>query len=173
MPTTLSTSLNLILRTILQDASATENAMKVAQTSTVVQTLANGTDEQQADIVWASSRTLASLGSETHNLSSLTDALGNTIAFRAVKLLYIRNRTDSQTLTIGNAATRTWDEWSWSATSTIRCGPGSVVMLWEPLWGWDVISGVTDFLKIENENGSATQYDITIVGTSVDGNEST
>lgn len=130
-------------------------------------TWASGTAINTADLVWASSRSLAST-TETLVFSdgSLTDVFGTALTFVKIKLLAIRNlaTTAGYTLVVGNA-THPLPLFS-SGTATMTIGPDGRWFRAEPsLAGIAVGSGATDSLKIDS--GSHTvAYQILVIGTS-------
>lgn len=66
--------------------------------------LADGTEANQAQIVWSDSRTTS--GTDTLQLSNLTDTrdgAGVSVIFSAVKAIYVRNTGSTHTLTLSGA----------------------------------------------------------------------
>ena len=123
---------------------------------------ANGANELFSD-----TRTLADNTSENLDLAgSLTNAFGTTVAFARVKFIYIKNKSTTQVLSIGGAASNQFINWVADATDIIKIRPGGVFLLIAPdATGYPVTAGTGDLLKVANGNaGSSTDYDIIIGG---------
>jgi hypothetical protein len=111
--------------------------------------LADGTGENQAQVVWSDSRTLSG-ASETLNASSLTDDRG-TVALSALKAVYVRNASTA-TLTVtpsGSAA-------AFGGTHHVR--PGGVAVAVAP-----DATGMAAGEAVVAGSAGAT-YDIILIG---------
>ena len=126
-----------------------------------------GAGANQANEVFSDTRTLADNTSESLDLAgSLTNPFGVTVAFARVKLIYIKNKSSTQVLSIGGAASNQFVNWVADSSDIIKLRPGGVLLLIAPdATGYAVTAGTGDLLKIANGNaGQSTDYDIILVG---------
>lgn len=128
--------------------------------------LADGTGDDQGNIQWHDTRSLAASATENLDLAgSLVDAFGNTLTFAAVKALFIKNNsTGTQVLSVGGAASNVWSPFA-NTSDIITINPGGVLFMMDGT-GWAVSGGTSDLLKIANAAGAALTYDILIWGDS-------
>lgn len=133
--------------------------------STFTLSLADGTDDDEADLLFHDTRSLATGADESLDLAGvLLDSFGSTLTFSKVKFLAIYNKTAGQTLTVGNGAAP-FEGWI-SALGTIQIhGESWAVLIADPV-GWPVVAATDDLLKIANSAGATCYYDIIIVGDS-------
>ena len=130
-----------------------------------ISTIGTGTDA--ANQYWSDQRSLSASATETLDLSgSLTNGLGQTVAFTSVKMLYIRNRSTTGSMVIGNAASNVWATMFGADNDTITIRPGGVFLIaCSDATGYAVAAGTDDSFKIANSDGSnSLTYDIVIVG---------
>ncbi len=135
-------------------------------------TLAHGTGEQQADLLWHAQRMLAAGADDLLDLTALSrSALGatGTVQFAKVKLVLVLNLAGSsgQVLQAGpGGATNGWKEpFAGEASALVEIGPGGCWMQAAPLEGWNV-TATSKILKMHNPNTSQLNYQIVLVGTS-------
>lgn len=128
--------------------------------------LTSGIGANQVNEMFDDDRTLAGGANEELDLSgTLLNAFGDTIAFVGVKLLYIKNNSATETLTVGGAAATAWEPWAGAAGDAVKIPPGGFILWTNPsAAGWAVAAGVTDKLKILNSGGASTTYRIVILG---------
>jgi len=128
--------------------------------------LADGTGDDQGNIQWHDTRSLAASATENLDLAgSLVDAFGKTLTFAAVKALFIKNNsTGTQVLSVGGAASNVWSPFA-NTSDIITINPGGVLFMMDGT-GWAVSGGTSDLLKIANAAGAALTYDILIWGDS-------
>jgi hypothetical protein len=101
-----------ILLSILAHETASGDISRTlrATPATYSLSLSNGTGANQAQVVWSDARTISA--SETLNLASLADTRDGatvTVAFTAVKTVYVRNTHDTNTLRIGGTTLGAFD----------------------------------------------------------------
>lgn len=121
----------------------------------------NGTGENQANALFADTRTLAAT-SESFDLNAITDTFGATLNFTKIKLLYIKNKstTAGQTLTIDGDFIASFDNGT---------GPnhilfaGGLLLKNEPISGLTVTNTTQDTLTLTNS--ASFDYDIILLGT--------
>ncbi len=119
----------------------------------------------QANLLFADSRTLAASANETLDLSgALTDALGATITAAEILLVYVRAwPANTNNVVIGNAASNGFAG-PLNATGTYTVLPGEYYCAATKA-GWAVAAGTGDLLKIANSGGGTpVTYDIVIIG---------
>jgi hypothetical protein len=133
-----------------------------------IQSLADGSLINQADILWSDQRTVNDAANDDLDLAGgLTDAFGNTLTFSLVKGIYVRNRntTAAENLDIGGGS-NTFNTWLGSDGDIVTVGPNGVFMIWNPsLAGYAVTASTGDILRLTGEGGNIT-YDIAIIGVS-------
>lgn len=126
--------------------------------------LANGTGANQANQVFVDSRSLASGANETIDLSgSLTNAIGESVTFTAIKVLMIKNN-GTTALTVGNAASNQFSSYLGAAAHTMIVPAGGVALHTAPSAGFAVTAGTGDQLKVENAAGATCAYDLILIG---------
>jgi hypothetical protein len=133
-------------------------------------TYTNGTGTGNINAAWSSpARALADGGNETLNLTnaSLTDKIGRTVDFSAIKTLYLKNNFVAGNLIIGAAAATPVALFGTPATHTLLLGPGDEMEMTFGGSGLDVSTNGS--LKIEHDGtGSAAgSYDIGLAGIGV------
>lgn len=130
----------------------------------------DGTGANQADMVFADQRTLGNGASEELDLyGGLTDSFGVTQNFARIKGFYIKAAsTNTDTITIGNAAANGWPGFFGALTHTVVFLPGAGIFAISPdAIGWPVTNATADKLKILNDAaGAAAIYDIVLIGAS-------
>lgn len=126
----------------------------------------SGTAINNADLVWASSRSLAATNETlTFAGGSVSDVFGTALTFVKIKLIAIRNlaTTAGFNLTVGNAL-HPLPLFS-AGTATMTIGPDGRWFRAEPsLAGIAVGSGATDSIKID-AGANTVPYQILVIGT--------
>lgn len=132
--------------------------------------LTNGTGANQADRLWADTRTINASSNEDLDLAgSLTDAFGATITLARVKLIYVKAAAgNTNNVVVGGAASNGLLNWVADATDKINVRPGGVLLLAAPdATAYAVTAATGDLLRIANSGaGTSVTYDIVIVGSS-------
>lgn len=129
--------------------------------------LTTGAGANQANEYFSDRRTLADSATEDLDLAgSLTNGLGVTVALARVKFIYIKNRSTTQVLSVGGAASNQFINWVGDATDVIKIRPGGFLLLVAPdATGYAVTASTGDKLKIANgAAGQSADYDIVIGG---------
>ncbi|WLB43020.1 hypothetical protein QIH93_20960 [Bradyrhizobium ottawaense] len=129
--------------------------------------LGSGTGYGKADIAFMDTRTLAASTSENLDLAgALLDAFGATINAAKVKAIMIENpETSTSTLTLGAAATNTFNGPFSGAAHSIDLKPGDRA-LFVSRTGWTVTPATGDLLKVANGAGGSVNYNIEIIAAS-------
>ncbi len=131
-------------------------------------TLANGTGDNLADMIFHDQRTLTATSEELDLAGSLPNTLtGTAMTFAKVKGLIIKVVTTGtgKKLTIGGAAANAWLGWFADASDKEDVDPNGIYMQWSPTDGKAVTAGTADKLKID-AGANTIVYDIIIIGTS-------
>jgi hypothetical protein len=131
--------------------------------------LANGTGNDQADVIWSDERTIAASANDDLDLAgSLVGAFGNTLTFAKIKaILVIADDANTNNVVIGAAASAQFVGPFGAATHTIAVRPGGVFLIAIPDTGWTVTATSADLLRIANSaGGTPVTYKLVIVGTS-------
>lgn len=131
--------------------------------------LASGTGDNTFDMLWSDTRTLTAT-SETLDLSgSLSSALGVSITFVEVGVIYIYNRATAaaSVLLVGNGAAPAYVGFLSAGTAKLTI-PASGLNLWyAPLDGGGLTVANTTAQDLKIDAGAATiTYDIILVGRS-------
>lgn len=131
----------------------------------------NGDAASKANQHWHDKRSLSSGGNEELDLAGgLTDLFGDTVTFTKVKSLYIRNRSTTDTLLVGGAASNGWAGTGTpfaNATDIILLAPGAEICInVSSAAGYTVTAGTGDKLKLAHGSTTtaALDYDIAILG---------
>lgn len=130
----------------------------------------DGTAADQADILFADTRTIVSGGTDDLDLAgALSNAFGQTITAAKIVALMISSRSSNTTnLTIG-VGTNPVVGWLGGTTPTLGpIRPGGVFLRAETGAAGicSVTAGTADILRIANAAGAAATYDIVILGRS-------
>ena len=130
--------------------------------------LTNGTGADQANNVFADQRSIGAASSESLDLAGgLTNALGATLTFTAIKAIMIQAlATNGGNITVGGAASNAFVGPFGDVSDTIVLGPGDMVMLTRrSAAGMAVTAGTGDLLKVANSDGAdAGLYRIILIG---------
>lgn len=131
-------------------------------------TFTSGTGANQANQMWADTRTIAASGADDLDLAGgITNALGTTITFTSIKGIIVSaaaaNTNDVQ---IGGDATAALAELFAHSSDIINVKPGGTFAIVNPnANGYAVTATTADILQITNSSsGTGVTYDIIIVG---------
>jgi len=124
-----------ILLSILAHESSSGDISQTlrATPATYSLTLTDGTGANQAQVVWSDARTIAAGQSELLDLGALPDtrdAAAVTVAFSQVKLIYLRNTSTSDSLSIGGSISNAFGGLPLSSPRTL--GPGGCYLMTAP-----------------------------------------
>ena len=131
--------------------------------------LGTGTGSNQADLIFADTRTLTASGTEDLDLTgSLVDALGNTLTFAKIKAISIKASSgNTNNVTVSPAAANGFLGPFNAAADLVSIPPNGSFMVTAPVGGWTVTAATADLLTIANSAaGTDVIYDIVIIGTS-------
>ena len=161
----LTSTLTMMLLADLRKTVAGDE-LQPRKTMTLSDSLADGTDLDEANKVYTARRTLAGAASEEIDLAgTLTDLFGDSVVATKVKALVIHNlKTDvGAKLEIGGAAANAFP--LFKATNDIyTLGPNGIFFIWEPsAAGLPVAAGTGDLLKIANISSPSVSIDYDIM----------
>lgn len=132
--------------------------------------LASGTGANQADRIWAATRTIAASGTDDLDLAGvLVDAVGTTLGFARIKGLYVAaNAANTNNVLVGAAAANQFATWLSAATTSLTVRPGGAFFLFAPdATAYAVTAGTGDILRVANSaGGTSVTYDIVLIGSS-------
>jgi hypothetical protein len=132
--------------------------------------LASGVGLNQADKIYAETRTLAASGNTTLDLAGvMTDVFGAVITFARIKGIFIfADPANTNNVLMGAAAATQFIGPLGSATDVVNVRPGGFACFFAPdATGWAVGAGATDFLKFANSAaGTGVTYDLYLIGAS-------
>jgi len=157
--------------TFTGELDSTVNLGSVSHLLSYVQNpaFANGTGANQANMVFADTRTLAASTSESLDLSGvLTNAFGASILFTKIKgIIIAAAAANTNNVLVGGAASNAFINWVGDATDIITVRPGGLFCLMAPdATAYAVTAGTGDLLKINNSSsGTGVTYDVILIGT--------
>lgn len=132
--------------------------------------LGNGTGANQADKMYAATRTLAlSTGEDLDLAGTLTDAFGAVVTFARIKAMIFRAAAaNTNNVIVGNAASNGFVSWCGSATDKVTIRPGGTFALFAPdAVAYAVTAATADLLHVLNGGaGTPVTYDVVIIGAS-------
>jgi hypothetical protein len=168
----LQVNLSLALSALLTKAASLGSNTSSAQSDgKIVTAITDGSGEGQANKIYAATRTLNAVTSESLDLSGvLTDEFGTVLSFTRIVVMYIQLKTAGSTLLVGGAAANGFINWVADATDKIRIRSGTAgkghLLLWaDDATGYVVTPATGDLLKIDNPGAGQIQYDIILVGS--------
>lgn len=126
-----------------------------------------GTGLDQANHVFTDTRTLAASATETLDLAGgLTDALGATLTFTAIKAILIEAAAANTNSVVFGGGSNPFRGWFADATDKLSIPPGGFLLLTDPTAaGQAVIAATGDLLLVANSSsGTGVTYTITILG---------
>lgn len=131
--------------------------------------LSDGNAANQANKVFADTRTLGASASEDLDLNGvLLDNFGVLINFTKIRaLIFVASAANVNTLDIGGAASNGFISPFGAATDKIKVRPGGAFALVAPdVNGYGVTAATADLLHVTNGGaGSGVTYDVIIVGS--------
>jgi len=152
-------------------ATYTKTSDVASPTQTVDETFsidyANGVAANQANVLFADTRTLAPSATEDLDLTgSLSDALGTSLVNARIKCIRISAAAGNTNNVIVGAASATQWTTLLNATGTITLHPGAFFTAATPTAaGWTVTAATGDLLKIANSGaGTSVTYTIELIG---------
>lgn len=130
-------------------------------------TFTSGTNANQMNQLWASERTLTNGQSEVINLAGgITNSFGTTLTIDEVRMIVIGSDTsNSDSITVGAAASNTFDEFLGDPSDTITIRPGGFFLLTGPDATAYPVS-TNGNLQVANDGTNSVTYDIYIGGSS-------
>ena len=143
----------------------------------VTDSLADGRGEDQGNLLYFTSGSIAASGSQAFDLiGSLTTAYGDTVEFDRIKGLFVINTSTTNGSQINVVDTH--GIYSVAAGDGIKLIPGSngnaFVYLFTPdATAWDCTAGSADTITLNNvDSTNAATYQIAVIGTSIDSSSS-
>ena len=131
------------------------------------QAWANGTGADQINQVFADTRTLGATTSEELDMSgALTDALGNSITFTAIKSITVMaDSANGGNIEVGGAAANGFNSWVGAVGDLVIIPSGGAFSIVAPdATGFAVTLGTADLLKINNTDAASGSYTIVLQG---------
>lgn len=129
----------------------------------------DGVAANQANQMWADTRTIAASTSENIDLAGvIVNGLGQTVTFTSIKaIMIVAAAANANNVVIGGAASNAFPLFG-DATDTISVRPGGCFLITDfNANGYAVTPATGDILKIANSGaGSTVTYDIIIIGES-------
>jgi hypothetical protein len=130
--------------------------------------LTEGTGANQANQIFADTRTLSASASEDLDLAgALTNALGASVVFTKIKAIIISaSAANTNNVVVGNTSANGFTGPFGGATHTIQVRPGGfAAFACADATAWAVAAGTGDLLKIANSAGAtAVTYSIILIG---------
>jgi hypothetical protein len=131
-------------------------------------TLTSGTGNNQADLVFNDTRTVAASGTDALDLAgALTGPLGGLLTFVKLKALMVRAAAGNANNVRLNRPASNGVPLFLAASNGIDIPPGGVFLWVAPLAGVTVTPATGDLINIDNAGaGTPVTYDVVIIGTS-------
>ena len=139
-------------------------------TKSIIDTLANGTGLDEADVIWHDKNNLnsAALDLDIHTAATLKDPWNTAITMAKIKciLLHNLNTTAGEYIDIGGDAAGTLQ--MVAPNDLTRVHPEGFVLWWNPsAAGYGVTNGASDVIQLSTvASGQDVYYDIVVIGTS-------
>lgn len=135
--------------------------------TTPTYTFTNGTSTNQANMVWADTRTIVASGTDDLDLAGgLTNAFGTALTFTKMKgILVAASSANTNNVLIGGDAAALAN-WVSNVNDVVVVRPGGVFCLIAPdTTGYAVTGTTADVLQIANSSsGTSVTYDIILIG---------
>lgn len=149
-----STTFNWLLSGTSASGTANSSAQPLTQGQTI--TYGNGAGVSAVNILYSTQLSIAASGtSSAIVLSSLTDPLGNSIAFAKIKIIFIQLAASptpaASSITFQPGGTHPWNEFLNGTTPTITLNTGAFLTVGDPTAaGYAVVSNTHDQFTITN-----------------------
>lgn len=167
---TLTSKLTLLVTSLLQNTVGVASVMANAEVSPSV-ALADGTDANEADLMYSNTVTLVAEGTEDYDLAgaAMLDIFGVAVAFARIKaIVIIAAAANINDVVLGGAAANQFYGPFGAAADTIAVRPGGLLAMVAPdAVGWPVTAASADILRVA-AGGTTTgvTFDIVIIGAS-------
>lgn len=151
-----------LIGTPLQIGQANYNFVKA-----YTQSFTNGVGINQANNIWADTRTILASANDDINLSGgIINAYNTAITFTSIKALLIKAAaTNTNNLIIGAQGVTPFSSFFGAATHTLIVPPNGLFLLENPNIDGYPVTPTTNLLRIANSAGVTTvSYDIIIIG---------
>lgn len=162
-------STNIIAKIIASQTSALDAAIgSLALADRDPINLADGVGNNQANLVWSDTRTLAASTSEELDLNALPNPqpFSNINMVKVKAILVVAAAGNTNNVEVGNAAATQFQAGFGVATGRWVIPPGDVFLVTAQKAGWSSANGVSDKLKIANSGaGTSVDYTIILIGT--------
>ena len=130
--------------------------------------MTNGTGANNANMVFADTRTLAASGTEDLDLAGgVTNSFGTTTTFTKIKALIISAAAgNTNDVVVGGHATAAITSLFGDATDKVKVKPGGTVAFVAPdATGYAITATTADMLTVTNSAGTTgVTYDIVVIG---------
>lgn len=167
---TLTSKLTLLVASLLQNTVGVASVNANAEASPMV-SLANGTDANEADLLFSNTVTLSAEATLDYDLAgaAMLDIFGVAVAFARIKaIVIIASSANVNDVILGGAAAAQFYGPFGAATDTIAVRPGGLLVLAAPdAVGWPVTPTTADILRVAaGGTGTGVTFDIVIIGAS-------
>jgi hypothetical protein len=167
---TLTARLTLLVTSLLQNSVGAASANVSLEASPTV-AFANGTDVNEADLLFSNTVTIAASETLDYDLAgaSMLDIFGAAVAFARIRaIVIIASSANVNDVVLGGAAAAQFFGPFGAAGDTIAVRPGGLLVLAAPdAVGWAVTPVTADVLRVANGGaGTGVTFDIVIIGAS-------
>jgi hypothetical protein len=169
MATSLTTQLRAAINaTFTDDQDLSDPTAAVALSG--LESLANGTTNVQADLVWSDTRTITASSSEVLDMGTgggLLTPFGAAFApAEVVAMLWLADEGNTNNVIVGNNGTEDFVGPFGAATHTLATKPGGWKFFFDPA-GWTVTNNSADKIKVANSGaGTSVIYSMVIIARS-------
>lgn len=157
---------------VTQLQSALTSALDLQTVSTTLDkitstSLSDGTGQNQANMHFSDTRSLAGSGTENLDLAGgLTNAFGVAITFAKIKAIYVKcAAANDGAIEFGEGIANAFVGPFQASSVGVAVAPGGELLLTAPKDGWTVTAGTGDLLKAQNLGSATNSYDIVLIGT--------
>jgi hypothetical protein len=161
--------ISLNIQATINNPKAQQSVQAVLALAKAAQ-LASGTGANQADRLFADTRTIAASGTDPLDLNGvLVDAVGTTMSLLRVKFLYVAAAAANvNNVIVGGAGANAFINWVGAAAHTLTVRPGGFLALYAPdATAYAVTAATGDIWQIANSGaGTSVTYDVVIIGSS-------
>lgn len=166
MAATVVSNIKLLLTSILSNTVGAAAAQAIVERSPSF-SWASGVAADQADQVYSDTITIAASSDTTLDLTALTDAFGDALAFARIKaIIAIALAANTNDVLMGAAAADQFLGPLGSATDTIAIRPGGILACVSPdATGW-ALGVTTDLMFANGGAGTGVTFDLVLIGAS-------
>ena len=129
-----------------------------------------GTGAGAVNLIWSDTRSVATATNDDIDLNGggLTNAVGEAVAFAAIKMMLIEAaEANTANIVVQPEPTNGWDTWVGDTSDAVIVQPGEMFLKASPSAAGYVVTATTgDLLRINHGDAATQSYTITLFGLS-------